>query len=380
MKKRENKFETFEDLFEAATLYETIEKPVSEWHKSAMKSSYNLNFNLWLQENKGWEYGNEKQYIENLTKQNWVEFLKYEAQQTKEIKKAFQDEKQTWKTENNDTPFWLNSLFDEEAQQTHQYKIFKRQIENNGSFIVKFDNEIINVYTPELALIFTSKELPARQRDTKKQTTVNGTNYLDTFIKAYKKGEQDFEKEFAISPNILYGANASQYVRDIHFNYFHSKYTKARKGWQFVKKQYPIILTHKAIDEHGYFSGIVSKVDEMIKKYPKLFQTFDKCEHQLQPNQKPKAPVIALFCSWVNFAKVLPKEENESVENYCKKVCEKFNLSYSDRIRQNFNGNETKQNKLRVKELILPSIDKETNEKIIQYLTSKEQAKQKIYG
>ncbi|OYQ37529.1 hypothetical protein CHU92_08040 [Flavobacterium cyanobacteriorum] len=184
-----------------------------------------------------------------------------------------------------DTRFWLTTFFEEQEQTKHPYKSLKSQIENNGCFIVKADTYTVKIYTPELAVIFTSKELPARNMDTQTETIVNGWEYLKTYIEAYKEGEQYFETEFKVSPNTLYGANAEQYVRDIHLNFFHVQHTGINEGWGYVKKQYPIILTHKAVKEFGYYSGIVNKVEEQVKKYPRLFATFDKCEHNLPPQQ-----------------------------------------------------------------------------------------------
>jgi hypothetical protein len=182
-----------------------------------------------------------------------------------------------------DIRFWLTTFFEEQEQTKHPYISYQREIENNGCFIVKTETETVKIYTPELAVIFTSKKLPARNMDTQKETTLNGWEYLNTYIEAYKEGEQYFETEFRVSPNTLYGVNAEQYVRDIHLNFFHVQHIGINEGWGYVKKQYPIILTHKAVKEFGYYSGIVNKVEEQVKKYPRLFATFDKCEHNLPP-------------------------------------------------------------------------------------------------
>lgn len=189
-----------------------------------------------------------------------------------------------------DTRFWLTTFSEGQEQTKHEYKSLKREIENNGCFKVKTETDTVKIYTPELAVILTSKELPTRNMDTQTETNINGWEYLKTYIEAYKEGEQYFETEFKVSPNTLYGANAEQYVRDIHLNFFHVKHNGINEGWGYVKKQYPIILTHKAVKEFGYYSGIVNKVEEQVKKYPRLFATFDKCEHNLPPQQteKPK--------------------------------------------------------------------------------------------
>lgn len=182
-----------------------------------------------------------------------------------------------------DTRFWLTTFFEEQEQTKHEYKVFKREIENNGCFKVKTETDTVKIYTPELAVIFTSNKLSARNMDTQTETNINGSEYLKTYIEAYKEGEQYFETEFKVSTNTLYGANAEQYVRDIHLNFFHVQHTGTNEGWSYVKKQYPMILTHKAVKEFGYYSGIVNKVEEQVKKYPRLFATFDKCEHNLPP-------------------------------------------------------------------------------------------------
>ena len=192
-----------------------------------------------------------------------------------------------------DTRFWLTTFSEEQEQTKHEYKSFKREIENNGCFKVKTETDTVKIYTPELAVIFTSKELPSRNMDTQTETNINGWEYLKTYIEAYKEGEQYFETEFKVSPNTLYGVNAEQYVRDIHLNFFHVKHTGINEGWGYVKKQYPIILTHKAVKEFGYYSGIVNKMEEQVEKYPRLFATFDKCEHKLPPRPiKTKADIL----------------------------------------------------------------------------------------
>lgn len=285
-----------------------------------------------------------------------------------------------------DTRFWLTTFFEEQEQTKHEYKSFKREIENKGCFIVKVTTDTVKIYTPELAVIFTSKELPARNMDTQIETTINGWDYLKTYIEAFKEGEQYFENEFKISPNTLYGANAEQYVRDIHLNFFHVQHTGINEGWGYVKKQYPFILTHKAVKEFGYYSGIVNKVEEQVKKHPLLFATFDKCEHDLPPQytetktDKLKAPVLGLFCKLINAMGIDKKDETESATVYCKRICGKFKLPYSDRVRQNYNVNETKKLIQELTEKVLPLIDNETKILIQKYLDSKQPPKQNLYA
>jgi hypothetical protein len=188
-----------------------------------------------------------------------------------------------------DTRYWLSSFFDEQEQSKHEFSVIKKQIDVNGSFNIKSKEKSIKIYTPELALILSSTELNARNLDTKEDTAINGWEYFKTYEEAYKEGEEYFDREFKVSPDTLYGNNAEHYVKDIHMNFFHAQCGGIKQGWSYVKKQYPIVLTHKAVKELGYYSGIVNRVEEQVKKYPQLFATFDQCEHKLPPTERETA-------------------------------------------------------------------------------------------
>lgn len=195
---------------------------------------------------------------------------------------------QTQPKQKKDKIYSLTTFWNEKVKDTHYYKSFKSQIDSNGYFQVKTDTGIIKIYTPELAVILTSTDLETIDHDTQKESEINGKEYLKTYIEAYHLGEQYFDAEIKVSPNILYGANAEQYVRDIHLNYFHAEHRAGQEGWVFVKKSFPFILNNKLIYDYGYYSGIVNKVDEQVKKYPQLFEAFDNCEHKLPPQQNAK--------------------------------------------------------------------------------------------
>jgi len=242
-----------------------------------------------------------------------------------------------------DTRFWLFSLTDKQEQTKHEYKSIQMQIENNGWCIVKTETETVKIYTSELALILTSKELPAQNMDTQKETILNGCEYLKTYIEAYKEGEQYFEIEFKVSPNTLYGANAEQYARDIHLNFFHVQHTGKNEGWGYVKKQYPFILTYKAVKEWGYYSGIVNKVEEQVKKYPQLFTTFDKCELNLTP-QKPEPKTLSDLITHENSFEIIEgiKIQYKNIKGKRLKLLltalQELNLLPKERIAQKFHA------------------------------------------
>ena len=176
--------------------------------------------------------------------------------------------------------FLMNGL-----ESTPNYRHFKDSIEKNGHYIVNHNEQKFKIYSPELLTLLTTHELPAIDRITQKELIINCLEYLNSYFDGYKEGEQYFENEYKISQNTLYGTNAEKYVRDIHLNFFHVQHNGINEGWVYAKTQCPIILTHDAIKELGYYCGIVNKVEEQVKKSPQLFATFDKCEHNL-PHQQ----------------------------------------------------------------------------------------------
>ena len=95
------------------------------------------------------------------------------------------------------------------------------------------------------------------------------------------------------------------------------------------------------------------------------------------------APVIALFCKLLHESGFKKRDTyNETITNYCIRICENYNLTYTDRVRQNFNPDDTPtpRNITKVKELIFPLIDEATKEAITEYLNSKQPPQQKLYA
>jgi hypothetical protein len=92
------------------------------------------------------------------------------------------------------------------------------------------------------------------------------------------------------------------------------------------------------------------------------------------------APVLALFCNLLSITGIDPKDEAESVETFCKRICEKYDFIYRDRVRQNFNGSNTKDKRKKLIKNILPSVDKKIKDKIQSYLDNKYPPKENLYA
>jgi len=183
-----------------------------------------------------------------------------------------------------DYRFSINSDFWEQERTKLELASFQSKINNEGFLNVEVEKETVKIYNPQLAVILTSNELPVKDLDAQTETTIDSWEYLKTFVAAYKEGEQYFETTFKVSPEIIFGADAKNYVNEIHMNFFHLQH-RMNEGWVYVKKAEPLILTHKAVKEYGYYSGLVNKVEQLIIEHPRLFAAFEKCEHNMQPQQ-----------------------------------------------------------------------------------------------
>jgi len=187
------------------------------------------------------------------------------------------------KIDTKEKRFDLTDLY----RESNRFKSYKREIDNNGFCkvnIIGEETQSVKIYTPELAFVLTTKELKLLEISLNEIVDVNGFDYLNTYNEAYIKGEQYFEKEFKISINNLVGEHGKSYVKSLHNNYYHIKHEKSYEGWVYVKGIVPCILTHAEIKKFGYYSGIVSKVDEEFNKHLEVYNAVDICEHQTKPH------------------------------------------------------------------------------------------------
>ena len=131
-----------------------------------------------------------------------------------------------------------------------------------------------------------------------------------------------------------------------------------------------------------------SKSDELeIDRY-KRFLKLEMIQTEMVINPLPKqtetkkitATVLGLFCALINKIGIDKKHESESARVYCERICDKFNLKYTDRVRQNYYVPETKDLIKDLTKMVLPLIDNETKISIQKYLDSKQPPKQNLYG
>lgn len=124
-----------------------------------------------------------------------------------------------------------------------------------------------------------------------------------------------------------------------------------------------------------------------LERWIKAVQDMLPQQAGLPPQQaeaKPKkltAPIISLFCTLINDSKTIIRVQNENAENYCRRICAQFDLPYTDRVRQNFDGkSNTKKNRQNLRNMLLPNIEAETQIKLQHYLDTKHPTEQNLYG
>lgn len=132
--------------------------------------------------------------------------------------------------------------------------------------------------------------------------------------------------------------------------------------------------------QHPDFGILKKHIAEQLEYIERNNKTVKALPPQQTKTDKLKAPVLGLFCSLINKIGIDKKDETESATVYCERICDKFKLPYTDRVRQNYNVNETKKLMQELTEKVLPLIDNETKILIQKHLDSKQPPKQNLYA
>ncbi len=194
-----------------------------------------------------------------------------------------------------DIRYFLNSYSREEIQQTNEYIALKRHINRYGYFSIAYEGEQLKVYSAELMLFLKSEEVVAENLETNTDTIISGKEYLDSYLEGFKRGIEYFKNRFTSESIIIYGSNSDKYIQTLHHHYYHSSFD-GHEGWNKVKGGYPFIITKKAIVDYGYYSGIVSTIDDLKQDHLFIFKEFDKCtihaQHEVNTPEKENQPPL----------------------------------------------------------------------------------------
>ncbi len=175
-----------------------------------------------------------------------------------------------------DPKYIITALESSNENRPHELKQFQWHFETEKYLSINKSK----CYSPEISFILTTKRLAVYNQASKQNENINGTDFIETYEKAFEDGVNEFNKNYGITPNTLYGDNAKFYVQDLHMNYAHKLIDGIYDGWRFVQASYPIMINHQIINKYGFYAGMVSSLSEIINSYPILFKTFEECQHE----------------------------------------------------------------------------------------------------
>lgn len=168
----------------------------------------------------------------------------------------------------------------------------------------------------------------------------------------------------------------------IHKDYYFKEYPKSN-----IEKfhEFEAAFLQREISKYSTKERVLPKETEIYLSQLEVLAYIKKLiAAPQQAKAKPKkltAPVISLFCTLINDSGTIVREQNENIENYCKRICEQFDLPYTARVRQNFNlTSNTKKNRQNLRNRLLPNIEAETQIKLQHYLDTKHPTEQNLYG
>jgi hypothetical protein len=179
-----------------------------------------------------------------------------------------------------------------------------------------------------------------------------------------------FAKHFC---NVLHSENYQTYIedkiRELHFYSEGLELDLRTKQYEFIEEREQD--KNQLTEAKRYRVYLESFIIHLKNPAPQQTET---------KTDKIKAPVLGLFCSLINKIGIDSKEETESAAVYCDRICGKFKLPYTDRVRQNYNVIETKKLIQELTEKVLPLIDNETKVSVEKYLDNKQPPKQNLYA
>ncbi len=165
----------------------------------------------------------------------------------------------------------ISEFVNTQLKQTIQYK---KAIDNNG-LEINIKNDICFVYSYGLATIFTLKEIPAINIKTDEHFHLDGSIYIDSFIKGFLKGKRYFIDEFKRNP-----FQSKETIVDDLNNFFINEWSDYTKNWT------PSILTHKEIEKWGYYNGLIYELEDFMDLNDTLFDISKKNNSKIKDSNR----------------------------------------------------------------------------------------------
>lgn len=166
-------------------------------------------------------------------------------------------------------------------EQSETFKMEKALFNKGLGYTVIHNGYKAPIYVLELGKVLTSTKVPIF----KSVKTFNGINLTSIYVEGFKEGREYFKKEYAVSPNTLFG-NTESYVKNLHHLYYHKEPVTGKNGWIYYRNTYPFLFTEEKIKDYGFAAGIFFEIEELKKKYPYLFRDFETlCDLSVNDNK-----------------------------------------------------------------------------------------------
>lgn len=143
--------------------------------------------------------------------------------------------------------------------------------------------------------------------------------------------------------------------------------------WEFIEKGKANAYINLPENENGESVKLNFNKIKIIKA--SIFLAQNKINNDVKPsysNFKINKNATGYFCFLINESGINKKLNDESVHNYCQRICYEFKLEYSDQVRQNFkvdiNPSDLKNKKHNLIENIIPKLEPEYQEKLKRHL------------
>lgn len=179
---------------------------------------------------------------------------------------------------------------------------------------ILFNNEI-KVYSPDLMYIFSSSDcVELLNRDNQEIEKINPHDLYNIYSDGYKRGESDFINDYGLTKKQLFSINTDVFIQDLKDQYYNVR-TPFGGGLVSLKNRNLLAFKLDDFEVLGYYCGLLSGLEELVKGNPTLFSDFynEVSQSSLSEKENDDAPISKPFDIPESVLQKL--EEHKFIEN-----------------------------------------------------------------
>lgn len=162
----------------------------------------------------------------------------------------------------------------------------KNIIDEEGFIRVNWKGNQVRFYTPELLLTLIDRNLGVQNRSNKEFLELNGLDFLDEYFKGYFEGRNDFDQRYSPLSNFTCPEKGGTYLEELQYNYYEKRFENGFVGYSHVKVSPPKVISKNVIFDYGFYSGLVSKVEDLVSDRYSLREYFQHPESPLKEKKR----------------------------------------------------------------------------------------------